>query len=158
MDVTVGRTQSMKEVVGDLWKFHVSTNVVVITTNGMVKLDGRAVMGRGVAYQALRLFPDIPVKFGKKLTEKGNHVHYFMDEALVTFPVKHMWWDKADLDLISRSADELVELAGRLPGIDFFIPRPGCGNGNLSWDDVKPIIKKKLDNRFTIVYEGGHEF
>lgn len=73
---------------------------------------------------------------------------------LVAFPVKHHWRDRADLALIERSAGQLVELANLEGWQRVALARPGCGNGGLAWDDVKPRLTC-LDNRFVVVYQGG---
>ena len=39
----------MKEVKGDIWNFYNKGYWIVIPTNGTVKRNGEAVMGRGVA-------------------------------------------------------------------------------------------------------------
>jgi hypothetical protein len=71
---------------------------------------------------------------------------------LGTFPVKHHWREKADLDLIERSARQLVELADRFGYQRLLIPRPGCGNGQLSYEEVRPVLKGILTgDRFVIV-------
>ena len=31
------------------------------------------------------------------------------------------------------------------------LPRPGCANGGLNWEDVKPHLERILDDRVTIV-------
>ena len=42
----------MIETSGNLWHFHTQGRWVVTTTNGSVRKDGCAVMGRGVAREA----------------------------------------------------------------------------------------------------------
>lgn len=128
----------MIEVVGNLWTFPAS--VRVITTNGFVRNDGRAVMGRGCALEATKRFPKLPRELGDALHEDGNHVHWFPDYNLVTFPVKHNWWEEADLALIEQSAEELYELYNDITGGDIVLPSPGCGNGRLSWEKVREVI------------------
>lgn len=120
---------------GNLWTY--PANLVVITTNGFVKNNGAAVMGRGCALEATKKFPGIEFELGKLLSERGNHVH-LLRPSLATFPVKHNWWEVADMDLIAQSAHELVEISKNYSRV--VIPRPGCGNGKLDWKDVKPVI------------------
>lgn len=130
----------------DLWEQE--ADALVITTNGFVKKNGRAVMGRGVALQAAQRWPDLPSELGALIRERGNHV---MDlkrvglvrtneetlggwiTTLVSFPVKQNWWEVARPDLIVRSAKELVAMADRFGWKNVAMPRPGCGNGQLLW-------------------------
>ena len=141
----------MKHVTGDLWANHSRDNWVVITTNGFVKNNGCAVMGRGVALDCMSNFPDMPVLLGEHLRKNGNHVGTFEKFNLFTLPVKHVWWDKADLDLIIRSLDELVVAMNNVKAANVYLPKPGCGNGGLDWSDVEPLMDV-LDDRFTLVH------
>jgi len=146
----------MLEAFGDFWIE--PGDVHVITTNGTVKANGRCVMGRGVAKQAKVRFPGIDKELGRQLIKDGNRVHPLGLWALAngrvyniySFPVKHNWWEKADLDLIARSCEELTAIVPT----DFdriVMVRPGCGNGQLDWEEVKPILASYLNNRFMIV-------
>lgn len=144
----------MKEITGDLWDY-VNDGCIVITTNGALNSRGECVMGRGTAAQAKRRYPGLAVRIGNMIKVYGNHVYMFQmnttkGEMLITFPVKHNWQEPADPELISRSVKELLHLSSRVHG-NFYLPRPGCGNGGLHWDDVKPLLSKHLDDRFIIV-------
>jgi len=141
----------MKEIKGNIWDFH-ERSWVVITTNGSVKRNGEVVMGRGVALQAKKKFPDLPKILGNCINGPiGNHVTLQPIFHLLTFPVKHNWYEKADLKLIKRSCEELLETVDILKP-PFYMVRPGCGNGGLSWEkEVKPILEKYLDDRFIVV-------
>lgn len=136
----------MKEITGNLWDYQVDGNIV-ITTNGAVNSRGECVMGRGTAAQAKVRYPHLPKLLGTKIITSGNHV-YSLTYGLYSFPVKHHWSDFADPELISRSAIELLNLVNDSQLI--FLPRPGCGNGGLKWENVKPLLRC-LDDRFTIV-------
>ncbi len=145
----------MLEAEGDLWDFHTIGAWVAITTNGAVRKDGCCVMGRGVAKEAARRFPWLPTQLGERIIAAGNHVHRFSHVRLFTFPVKHHWHEPADPDLIEQSARELASFV-QDPGIlapvkRVYLVRPGCGNGRLKWEDVKPLIAPLLDDRFIVV-------
>jgi hypothetical protein len=139
----------MKELAADLWE--VDAALRVITTNGTVKTNGKAVMGRGCAAEARKRYIGIATKLGRWIREYGN-VPYFIYQGLATLPVKHQWWEKADPDLIVKSVRILAQEARMYGYTSVVMPRPGCGNGGLAWEDVKPLIEPYLDNRFTVVH------
>ncbi len=65
------------------------------------------------------------------------------------------WGSPSLLQLIEQSARELVALADlhRMPNKasrwdSIVLPRPGCGAGELNWDEVRPILSAILDDRF----------
>lgn len=148
----------MKEVVGDIWGFHRQGNWVVIPTNGTVKSNGDAVMGRGLALEAKTKFPDIQHRLGfqlrmmsspPKVTDVGHNI--------ITFPVKYRWMEIANLELIGKSCVDLVDFIAVHPWLykpPIYLPRVGCGNGRLNWKDVRPILEKYLDERFIVVKVG----
>lgn len=137
----------MIEVYGDLWEY--PAEMRCITTNGFVRTDGRAVMGRGCAKQAAQRYPALPALFGGMLKEKGNHVFQLMP-GLFSFPVKEAWYQPASLFLIARSCQEIIPFVGKNGRC--LIPRPGCGNGQRDWEsEVKPILQRYLDDRFLII-------
>lgn len=57
----------MKEVTGNIWDYHEKGYWIVITTNGTVKANGEAVMGRGVALQAKRKYQGLPWRLGQEI-------------------------------------------------------------------------------------------
>jgi hypothetical protein len=141
-------------------------DAICITTNGFVKKNGEAVMGRGIAKEAANSFPEFPRILGDSIFRNGNHLNVFFEmihhyngdtgeeysQDIVTFPVKHNWFEKADMELIRRSARELMKWADQLPHWErVLLPRPGCGNGKLDWSDVKREIEPILDDRISVV-------
>jgi len=116
--------------------------VYVITTNGYVKNNGQAVMGRGTALIAATIAPKLPTILGDLLISYGNKP-YLLPGNFVTLPVKHKWDEKADPVLIGKSLDILMDMWD-LYGFgkrQVYIPRPGCGNGQLAWETVKPMME-----------------
>lgn len=157
----------MIEVVGNLWTYKLggyadAPDARVITTNGAIRNDGRCVMGRGCAQEARDLFKGVDVQLGMRIAKEGNHVFDLGVPALpdpggwefhlVSFPVKHHWVEVADLDLIQRSCEELRFLSHLRKWQNVILPRPGCGNGKLSWNDVRPMIATILsDDIFKVI-------
>jgi len=107
-------------------------------------------MGKGCALEATQRVSGIAKSLGLLIEEKGNHVHY-IGHGISSFPVKHNWWEPADLSLIKRSTHEFVQLVDMFSMKSVIIPRPGCGNGWLNWNDVKAVLESILDDRFSII-------
>ena len=153
----------MIEVRGNLWTVQPEaagcedrTLLRCITTNGAVRRDGAAIMGRGCAAEAKEKLPGIEYRLGGLLAEHGNRVFRLCSLAdgshLASFPVKHHWREQADLELIEGSVRQLVELVEKF-SYTALLPRPGCGNGARSWPrDVKPLLEGLLlDERFVVI-------
>ena len=140
----------MIEVTGNLWDYE--ADAIVITTNGTVKKNGSAVMGRGCAFEAKQRFPGLDALLGARLTQANMNIPFILHQgppALISFPVKHNWWEKADIDLIKQSAYTLAGLCAKDNAI--VMPRPGCGNGKLDWCDVRKVLEPILDDRFHVI-------
>lgn len=139
-------------VTGDIWDAH-KDSWVCITTNGMLKQDGTAVMGAGIAKEAADRFPDLPRRLGENISKYGNRLFIYRDIRIITFPTKHDWKDKSDLELIRKSCRELMEVAHKFGIERISLPKPGCSNGGLSWDDVRPAIEPILDASIVFIVD-----
>ena len=79
-------------------------------------------------------------------------VYTYRDLRIITFPTKHNWKDKTDLELIRKSCRELMEVATKFDIKQISLPKPGCSNGGLVWDEVRAAIAPLLnDDIVTIV-------
>lgn len=153
----------------DIWDMYDDGKTICITTNGSIKQNGAAVMGRGVAGQAKKRVWGLDIVLGKLLAKNGNVVQrIFPREQIFAFPVKPAWavcrWDKsnivehmqakykpgwsvpgwastASIELIEQSAHQLTLLRGLGHFDEIYLPRPGCGAGGLIWDLVEPIFE-----------------
>lgn len=134
------------------------SDAICITTNGVIKKDGKAVMGAGVAKQANARY-SLDEELGAHLNSSGNVPYIFSKRGinnayLISFPTKYHWNQSSDVALIVRSAVLLVELVNRHEIKRCFLTPPGCGLGNLDWvTQVKPVLENILDNRFVIVFQ-----
>lgn len=136
---------------------HGTTNAICITTNGIIKKDGRAVMGAGVAKIANNLF-HLDDKLAAHLRTNGNTVadlgmytHQQSQYHILSFPTKEHWMESSNLDLIASSAKQLVTLCNASGYDRVYLTPPGCGCGGLSWKDVEPVLSPILDDRFTVL-------
>jgi len=145
----------MLEERGELWDKYDAGHTIVITTNCTVRKNGCAVMGRGCAGQAKQRFPKLPKELGSAIRRFPTDTFYFPQYRLITMPVKHHWFDWATLTLILRGAATLAGM-GQEQGIPrpIYLPRPGCGNGRLRWEAVKPHLAPLLDDNFIVMHNG----
>jgi len=140
----------MLEEYGDFWA--IPADFHCIMTNGALRRNGSAIMGKGIALEARRRYHDIEAILGSLINKYGNHV-FHLGYNILSFPTKYHWKQDSDIQLIKRSAQELVILFENSPAERILLTRPGCGNGNLQWSEVKPVIQEILvDNKFVIVY------
>lgn len=133
----------------------------LVTTNGIIRANGKAVMGAGIAKYCRDTFKGVDDILAKQLRQGGNHVYYlglwplqsinigsFM---LFSFPTKDDWRDNSKLELIAQSCKEIRELVDKYELDHIYMPCPGCSNGKLDyWNDVRPILRKELDDRFNV--------
>lgn len=166
----------MKELKGNLWDLSIG-NILCITTNGFVKNDGSCVMGKGIAAEAVKRFPGIQHTLGKLIKKNGNIVQpigVYGNYILVAFPVKpissytsevvgHMkskfspkdnkpgWACIADINIIKESVKQLRGLFDAI-NIKVYLPRPGCGAGELTWKEVKPLMENLPDKYFVCTF------
>ena len=130
---------------------------ICITTNGFIKSNGENVMGRGCALELKQRWPAFPRLLGDSLKTAGNMPVIFDSpggKKIITFPVKHNWWEKADLELIVESAEYLQVMLDVYMLDRVYLPRPGCGNGWLDWEtQVKPAIENILDDRVVVTWK-----
>jgi len=151
----MGEIQMIEEC-GDFWI--IPADFHCISTNGALRRNGNAVMGKGVALEARNRYHDLEAILGSLINKYGNHV-FHLGYGLISFPTKYHWRQDGDIELIKRSAQELVILLKDNSAKRVLLTRPGCGNGNLKWSDVKNAIQDILvDNKFIIAHEDYHQY
>ncbi len=123
------------------------------------------VMGKGVALQFKRAFPDNFKQYQKACknneVEPGRMFIVATDSLLnpryiINFPTKRHWRQPSQLDDIKAGLAALVAEVQRLGIRSIAIPPLGCGNGGLDWAEVKPLILeafKPLPKVEVIVFE-----
>jgi hypothetical protein len=146
----------MIHVNGNMWRD--TGDAFVVTTNGIVKRNGAAVMGAGVALYARETFPGIDMRLGQLLKQHGNRVFNMgtyespvgKPQRVVTFPTKKDWKDPSDPNLILKSCAELIEMTDEFGWSRVILPPVGTGNGGLNTEYVREMLEPILDNRFVV--------
>lgn len=153
----------IKANITDLWK---QGKIVCTTTNGFVKKDGSAVMGRGNAFAMAQTIPDLPKLLGQFIKKYGNRVGFIYQRSVIAFPVKPItgnyndllthiqkrykptdinipgFWCKADSKIIEISMNQLNDLVKKFKLEEVYLPVPGVNNGQLKFTEVEPILMK----------------
>jgi hypothetical protein len=139
----------------DIWTFRQPGDWICITTCGVVKQDGRLVMGRGIALEASKRYPGLSKTAGALVSANGLKVEALWYEKLILFPTKYHYKDKSDINLILRSTIQLIDVFNSHGWEDcrVLLPRVGTGNGGLDWAEVEPLLAHYLvDDRFIIFH------
>ena len=153
----LGRGFLLIEWKGDIWLGLQADTVgaICVTTNGVVKKDGRLVMGAGIAKQARDRFLGIDAFAGDAVRWNGNKTQVIWLSGatdIIALPTKDHCRDPSPVSLITKSIEELVILSDENGYNKVLLPRPGCGHGGLNWErDVKPLLQERLDDRFIVV-------
>ncbi len=147
----------MREIVGDLWT--VEADAIVVPVCWVLKANGDAVMGAGVALEAAKRRPDLPGRLGQAIQEYPDEPHVLVLAAwpgkrVVLLPTKRHWRQRSDLDLIQQMAAEDLPMCALQSGLkQVAMPRVGCGFGGLFWkSQVRPVLASILDDRFCVVH------
>lgn len=130
-----------------------NSNYIVIPTNLIVRKDGLAVMGAGLALQAAQLYPELPILLGKHLTRTKDTFPIwfkFKDKTIICFATKHDWKDKASISLIQDNIISLTTTVLLEDWKNIAIPKLGAGLGQLQWNTIKPIMEQLLDNNYIL--------
>ncbi|MDE2928127.1 MAG: macro domain-containing protein [Acidobacteriota bacterium] len=126
--------------------FRSPAHVLVNTVNTV------GVMGKGVAKEFKRLFPDMYRQYRDLCEQKkfdiGNLFLYKTDNKWVlNFPTKKHWRSPSRPEYIEHGLQKLVSNYLDLGIYDLAMPLLGCGNGELDWPtQVEPIFKRYLKN------------
>jgi O-acetyl-ADP-ribose deacetylase (regulator of RNase III) len=128
-------------VSGDLFESPAQTLVNTVNTGG--------VMGKGIALQFKKFFPEMFAEY-QQLCENGQlrigtlHVYRTPHKQVLNFPTKEQWRKPSQLSYIVAGLDTFVRNYREIGVTSIAFPPLGCGNGELHWDDVRPVMEKYL--------------
>lgn len=154
---------------GNMWDCFGKVDLFLITTNPVVNAKGELVMGRGIALEAKKRFPELPKDFAEAHAKAvhtqgyddalhpvnvGNVRKWYDGQLVGWFMVKNHWAENARLDIIEHSVRELSKLCkafnykgwDRVRDLTVALNFPGIGNGKLKREEVLPLIEQLPDN------------
>lgn len=139
----------------DIFKMpHGEHEAMCVTTNGIIKNNGEAVMGRGIAKSVNDRYK-VSYALARHLREHGNtpcDLGIHDGFHVLSFPTKHDWRNDSSIQLIGQSAERLMALADSLGLEKIYLTKPGCANGHLDWElQVRPVLEGILDDRFIVI-------
>jgi len=111
------------------------------------------IMGRGIALQFKRAFPDNYEAYRKvcekKQLETGMVYTYEREQLynpryIINFPTKRHWKSPSKMEYIESGLMALVQEITRLKIESIAIPPLGCGLGGLNWNEVYKKIEETL--------------
>lgn len=127
---------------GDI--FNSPAQVIVNTVNTV------GVMGKGIALSFKNKYPEMFQAYKrvceKKLLKTGKLMLYYApDHWILLFPTKEHWRRPSKLEYIESGLVKFVESYAEKNITSIAFPRLGCGNGELNWEDVRPLMEKYLN-------------
>ncbi len=132
-------------VSGDILKVDAEAIVNTVNTKG--------VMGKGIALQFKKAFPEMFAAY-KKEAQAGKilvgHMQVYEQpeilgpKFIINFPTKNDWRKPSKIEFIKEGLDDLVKVIREYRISSIAIPPLGCGQGGLNWADVAPLIEFAL--------------
>ncbi|HED03844.1 MAG TPA: hypothetical protein ENI60_03645 [Candidatus Fraserbacteria bacterium] len=124
--------------------FQAPAQVLVNTVNTV------GVMGKGVAYDFKRLFPEMFKQY-RQLCEQGKlkigtlWLYKSANKWVLNFPTKQHWRNPSRLEYIGTGLGKFVATYTKLGIQSIAFPPLGCGNGGLDFQkDVQPLMHEYL--------------
>ncbi len=130
----------MKILVGDILKSNAQTIVNTVNCVG--------IMGKGIALEFKNRFPDMFKDYAKRCERNevrlGEPYLYktLFGPQIVNFPTKEHWKSVSKISDIENGLNYLLKNYRAWGITSIAIPPLGCGNGQLDWKVVGPLIYK----------------
>ncbi len=128
----------MKIFVGDILKSKTQTLVNTVNCVG--------IMGKGIALEFKNRFPDMFKDYVKRCDRHEVHLgepyvyKTLFGPQVVNFPTKDHWKSLSRISDVRRGVDYLLKHYKQWGITSIAIPPLGCGNGQLEWKVVGPLI------------------
>mgnify|MGYP006362722897 FL=1 len=139
----------IRYIKGDIFKSPAQVLVNTVNTVG--------VMGKGIALEFKKRYPDMfdayrDVCDKRQLKVGSLMLYYEPDHWVLLFPTKEHWRRPSQIDYIEKGLQKFRDTYAEKEIASIAFPRLGCGNGELSWSDVRPLMEKYLSDLPIDVY------
>lgn len=130
-------------VTGDLFKAPAQTLVNTVNTRG--------VMGKGIALTFRKLYPDMFTEYQRLCEERqiaigSLYLYRTPNKLILNFPTKSDWRQPSKLSYIEAGLAKFIEIYDSAGIHSIAFPPLGCGNGELDFDDVRPLMERYLQD------------
>ena len=131
----------IRYIEGDLFKSPAQVLVNTVNTVG--------VMGKGVALEFKKRYPEM-FQIYKETCDKRRFrtgslmLCYEPDHWILLFPTKEHWRNPSRMEYIEAGLSRFCRTYAEKGISSIAFPRLGCGNGELNWEDVRPVMEKYL--------------
>jgi len=128
----------MKILIGDILNSRAQTLVNTVNCFG--------IMGKGIALEFKKRFPEMFKDYLKRCKRNEMHVGQpyiyksLIGSQIVNFPTKEHWKSVSKVSDIERGLDFILAHYKEWGITSIAIPPLGCGNGQLEWRVVGPLI------------------
>jgi O-acetyl-ADP-ribose deacetylase (regulator of RNase III) len=107
------------------------------------------VMGKGIALQFKNKYPEMFSAYQRMcenhILDTGKlYLWKSPEKWVLLFPTKKHWRNPSKIEYIESGLKKFVDNYEQLGIESIAFPRLGCGNGNLDWAIVKPLMEKYL--------------
>ncbi len=131
--------------------FNSPAQVIVNTVNTV------GVMGKGLALSFKKRYPKMFDAYKHacdkhQLTVGKLMLYYAPDHWILLFPTKENWRNPSKLEYLEAGLHKFVNTYADKGITSIAFPKLGCGNGELSWNDVKLVMEKYLKQLPITVY------
>ncbi|MCD6163130.1 MAG: macro domain-containing protein [candidate division Zixibacteria bacterium] len=106
-------------------------------------------MGKGLAKEFKRLFPEMFKEYQKRCENRKTNIgslwlYRTPNKWVLNFPTKKHWRQPSNISYVEEGLKSFVKSYSRARINSIAFPKLGCGNGELDWNDVSPLMKRYL--------------
>ena len=131
----------IRYIEGDIFKSPAQVIVNTVNTVG--------IMGKGIALEFKKRYPDMFQAYRdicdrRKLKIGSLMLYYEPDHWILLFPTKENWRNPSRMEFIEAGLAKFCRTYAEKGITSIAFPKLGCGNGELNWSEVQPVMEKYL--------------